>query len=225
MQLHHMHNIFTGLAIIVWLSLTPSASGETLNYAYDSMGRLLLADDGHSVTLAYSYDLLGNRRMQVAHTGAAPPNTPPFAPSAPSVPDDATEVPLTPVLTWTGGDPDVGDTVVYEVAFGKAGSPEWVTTGGQPRYAPDALVPDTAYCWQITAWDRQNASTAGPVWCFTTVSDTPPAPPPPPTPTPEVPEPTPTPDGGTPAPVPEPGTLMLLGIGVAALLRLMRRRE
>ena len=95
-------------------------------------------------------------------------NNPPYEPSNPIPPDGATNA--TPFcVAWTGGDPD-GDLVIYDVYFGNTTPPPKVLsnisftiychTGGREF--------NTTYYWKIVAWDKHGASTAGPIWHFTT---------------------------------------------------------
>ncbi len=99
---------------------------------------------------------------------APPVNQPPYTPANPAPAHMATNVPLNPILSWTGGDPDVGDTVTYVVAFGTNSTPPVMATGvGVAHYNPGALAADTLYYWRITASDGLS-ETVGPLWSFTT---------------------------------------------------------
>jgi hypothetical protein len=110
-----------------------------------------------------------------------PPNSPPNTPSNPNPADSASGVAINPSLSWTGGDPDAGNTVTYDVYFGTGGSPPQVTSNqAATMYAPGTLAYSTTYSWQIVARDNLSATTAGPVWSFTTAAAPPPPPPPPP---------------------------------------------
>jgi len=97
-------------------------------------------------------------------------NRPPNVPSSPSPANGATSVDINKDVSWTGGDPDpTHDTVTYDVYFGTASTPPKVS-GNQSKtsYDPGTLAFSTTYYWQIVAWDNHGASTAGPVWHFTT---------------------------------------------------------
>jgi hypothetical protein len=96
-------------------------------------------------------------------------NQAPHTPSNPDPADGAVEVSTSQVLDWQGGDPD-GDPVTYTVAFGASSSPPVVATTGLTEYAP-GLDPETLYYWRITASDGIS-QTVGPVWQFTTLSET-----------------------------------------------------
>jgi len=78
---------------------------------------------------------------------------------------------ITTALSWTGGDPDDGDTVTYDVYFGTSSSPPQVSNDQSgTTYDPGTLDYDTTYYWQIVATDNHGASTSGPLWDFTTGS-------------------------------------------------------
>jgi hypothetical protein len=97
-------------------------------------------------------------------------NLPPNQPSSPSPQNNATSVPLSSDLNWTGGDPNPGDTVTYDVHFATTTPPSKVMGNqSQTSYDPGILSNGTRYYWKIVAWDNHGASTTGPVWQFTTV--------------------------------------------------------
>jgi hypothetical protein len=82
--------------------------------------------------------------------------------------DHSTRVPIHPHLSWTGGDPDAGDTVTYDVYFGTSETPPLVSNSQSgTTYDPGTLAYNTTYYWQIVATDNQGASTTGPLWDFT----------------------------------------------------------
>lgn len=96
-------------------------------------------------------------------------NSPPNIPNHPIPMDGQMNVSITPDLYWSGGDPDPGDTVTYDVYFGTNMTPPLVaanqsTTG----YDVGVLNYDTTYYWRIVACDNHNATASGPLWHFTT---------------------------------------------------------
>jgi hypothetical protein len=104
-----------------------------------------------------------------------PPNTP----TSPSPADAATGVPVSADLSWTGGDPDPGDTVTYDVYFEADDStPDLLLCNdvGTPTCDPGTLAEGTHYYWYVVATDNHVASTTGPTWAFTTVYPLPAAP-------------------------------------------------
>jgi hypothetical protein len=96
-------------------------------------------------------------------------NSAPNTPSSPNPSNHATGISTTADLSWTGGDPDIGDTVTYDVYFGTTSPPTSVTTGQSgTTYDPGTISASTKYYWQIVSWDNHGASTSGPIWDFTT---------------------------------------------------------
>jgi C1A family cysteine protease len=101
-------------------------------------------------------------------------NNPPNAPSSPSPAIHATGVSINADMSWTGGDPDAGDTVTYDVYFGTSSTPPLVSDNqAGTSYEPEALAYNTKYYWNIVATDNHGASTTGPLWDFTTVVPSP----------------------------------------------------
>jgi hypothetical protein len=96
-------------------------------------------------------------------------NNAPNTPAVPSPSDGAADVSPDADLSWTGGDPDAGDTVTYNVYFGTSTTPPLVSEN-QPEntYDPGTLDHSTDYYWQIVATDDHGAMTEGEVWIFTT---------------------------------------------------------
>jgi hypothetical protein len=98
-------------------------------------------------------------------------NNPPNTPSNPSPPDTATNQSIYADLSWTGGDPDAGDIVTYDVYFeANDSTPDVLVSDDQSAtsYDPGTLGYNTHYYWKIVATDNHGASTNGPVWSFTT---------------------------------------------------------
>jgi len=96
-------------------------------------------------------------------------NSPPNAPSHPSPGNHATGLALDADLSWTGGDPDPGDTVSYDVYFGSAASLSRASDDQSACiYDPGTLNGNTKYYWKIVARDNHGAATIGPLWDFTT---------------------------------------------------------
>jgi hypothetical protein len=96
-------------------------------------------------------------------------NTLPYTPTNCSPADHSINVPIDPDLSWTGGDSDAGDTVIYNVYFGTSEAPPLVSNNQSgTTYDPGTLAYNTTYYWQIVATDDHGASTTGPLWGFTT---------------------------------------------------------
>ena len=100
---------------------------------------------------------------------SAHPQQPPFTPNNPSPENGALGVSIDSDISWTGGDPDPEDTVTYDVYFGNTNQPPKVASNqSETSYDPGTLAYNTIYYWKIMAWDNHHASTAGPLWQFTT---------------------------------------------------------
>jgi len=97
----------------------------------------------------------------------------PYQPSNPFPADGATGVDVRTNLSWTGGDPDPGDTTTYDVYYGIINPPPKIVSNQTATVFHNKTMDySTTYYWKIIAWDNHGASTAGPVWEFTTVLDT-----------------------------------------------------
>ncbi len=100
-------------------------------------------------------------------------NHPPNVPSNPSPPNQATSVDIDAALSWTGGDPDAGDFVFYDVYFGSMPPLEKIASNITAKsYNPGPLAYSLTYFWKVVAWDIHGLSTVGPVWYFTTMNAT-----------------------------------------------------
>jgi hypothetical protein len=97
------------------------------------------------------------------------PNHPPNNPSNPNPSNHLTSVDINATLSWTGGDPDPGDTVTYDIYFGTTNPPpKIVSNHAETNYDPGTMNYNTKYYWKIIAWDNHGQSTTGPTWDFTT---------------------------------------------------------
>jgi len=97
------------------------------------------------------------------------PNLPPYTPSNPLPPNGAMYVDPDADLSWTGGDPNPGDTVTYDIYFGTSSiPPKVVDNQSATSYDPGTMNFNTTYYWQIVAWDNHSNTSEGPIWNFTT---------------------------------------------------------
>ena len=99
-------------------------------------------------------------------------NNPPNKPEKPDPANHATGININADLSWTGGDPDSGDTVKYDVYFEAGDStPDVLVSYSQSGvlYDPGTMDSNTKYYWNIIAKDNHGTSTTGPIWDFTTV--------------------------------------------------------
>ena len=103
------------------------------------------------------------------------PNEPPIMLSNPNPVNHTIGVSLDAILSWTGGDPDSGNTVTYDIYFGTSNPPEFKETiGSYPAsqtslsYDSGTMNYDTKYYWNITSEDNHGTSSTGQIWSFTT---------------------------------------------------------
>jgi hypothetical protein len=99
------------------------------------------------------------------------------APSAPEAiqprPDSSVDF-ANVYLHWSAGDPDIGDTLTYDIYFGESATPPLVQSDSSTQvYTVGALTAATTYYWQIVAKDSFGATTTGPVWSFQTTDQAP----------------------------------------------------
>ena len=116
------------------------------------------------------YDGIGFRLVRYG-------NIPPVAPSNPSPNDAATNVSLTPTLSWSCTDPE-SDPLTYDVYFDTSNPPTTQVSTNQTdtTYSPGTLNSSTTYYWKVVAYDDHGNSTPGSVWSFTTLNQAPSAP-------------------------------------------------
>jgi uncharacterized protein (TIGR02145 family) len=96
-------------------------------------------------------------------------NSFPVLPPAPIPPDESSDQPINPTLSWACGDPE-NDPLKYDVYFGTTDPPYPITYEQiDTNYNPDTLDYNTIYYWKIVAHDDHGNSTEGPVWSFTTM--------------------------------------------------------
>ena len=102
-------------------------------------------------------------------------NQPPTMPSDPYPADHSINVDINTYLSWTGGDPDVGDTVTYDVYFCSMPPFQKISSNiSTTSFNPGTLFNGLTYIWRVVAWDKHGLSTDGPVWNFATINDNPP---------------------------------------------------
>ncbi|MBN1879521.1 fibronectin type III domain-containing protein [bacterium] len=96
-------------------------------------------------------------------------NNPPSAPVNPIPSNGATEVDRNANLSWECNDPDVSDTLLFDVYFGTSNPPPMAVSNiSALTYDPGEMTGGVMYYWQIVARDTWDAETPGPVWYFTT---------------------------------------------------------
>ncbi len=164
----------TGLIIVLILLMAVSASfAETINYSYDDMFRLIKAEYEDGTVVEYVYDNLGNRLVKTTSLLGSPANNPPYTPFNPFPADASIDIDTNADLSWTGGDPDADDNVVYYVYLGTSTPLPLVSSNFQPGFDPGRLEVLTTYYWKVVTRDNHNAKVESPVWSFTTKNDPP----------------------------------------------------
>ncbi len=97
-------------------------------------------------------------------------DAPPSAPTSPQPGDEAAEIEEgTITLRWTATDSDAGDTILYDVYFGRGRNDlkviaEATTASEVPP--SEALIPNAHYFWQVKARDPKGAMGVSPIWGF-----------------------------------------------------------
>jgi hypothetical protein len=102
-------------------------------------------------------------------------NVAPNVPSAPIPNDHELLCPHNQNISWTGGDPDPGDTVTYDVYYGTSNPPPKIATDHpfENYTLPANKFALTKYYWKIVARDMYSFTTIGPIWDFTTRNEQP----------------------------------------------------
>jgi len=130
--------------------------------------------DGHLIT--FDLDITASNGGPWSDSFNVPVecNNPPNEPVNPTPADNATNVSINTDLGWTGGDPDTGDIVTYDVYVeANDSSPDQLLCHdvSAPACDPGTLSYYTQYYWQVIASDNQSASNSGPIWDFTSIPD------------------------------------------------------
>ncbi len=150
--------------VIVWIMNLPAWTTKTITYHAE------LVSPGYGENYVHVVPLLPGQEPDDDTVPVTGINNPPNNPSTPDPYDGEINVDVDHDLYWTGGDPDICDTVTYDVYFDTVDPPAEKVSSNQSAtiYDPGALDPGETYYWKIIAWDQYGASTTGPVWDFTT---------------------------------------------------------
>jgi uncharacterized repeat protein (TIGR01451 family) len=102
-----------------------------------------------------------------------PPNNIPYIPSNPEPENNSYGIQINKNLSWVGGDPDVDDTVIYDIFFGTTSPPPIIAANQtNTTYVLPRLNYSTVYYWKIVSRDNHGAIANGSIWQFTTILDT-----------------------------------------------------
>lgn len=179
-------DLATGISITTPLTWTTGARTDTVTVGFGTTNPPPTVSTGETVE-TYVPGLLAYETLyfwQITEIGPGgttvgqvwsfttipePPPDLPDTPATPSPTNGATDVSITPTLSWAPA--DRADT--YSIAIGVVNPPS-ATAGGltDPSYAPGTLSYSTTYFWRVTA-NNEAGSTVGPVWSFTTVASPP----------------------------------------------------
>jgi len=157
------------LTIISVTQPTFGVSSHDGSYAYYTPNTAYDGPDSFSYTISDGNGGTASATVIIKVLPTSQNNTPPYQPSHP-VPDNGqTNVSITTDIWWAGGDPDIGDTVTYDVYFGTTPTPAKLSSNqSATTYDLTPLTNETTYYWRIVSWDNHNASTPGPLWSFST---------------------------------------------------------
>ncbi len=110
-------------------------------------------------------------------------NLPPYAPYDLKPEDGADNVPININLSWKGGDPNIGDTVIYDLYFEESDSdPSYMDTIGPYNATKIEIIYHLSfdlelfktYYWKIVATDSHGLKNTSAVYSFTTGINYPP---------------------------------------------------
>lgn len=145
---------------------------ENFSVTQNKTGNTYYCNRTYEQGLQYTYSIWANDTYGNANTSNSYNfliNNPPYTPDNLNPKNGETGIPVDTILSWAGGDPDIGDTVLYDVYFGTESPPPKVSSNQTNlQYHVYSLNINTTYYWMIIAWDTYSNSTAGPVWSFTT---------------------------------------------------------
>jgi len=169
--------VFSGSSFIA--ELLGSGSYRINEDLQDYMGNIGYFDviiSGTSYTANETITISGpgayEKNLHVNTSGTPASNDPPDVPTSPIPADGEADVVKNIIISWSCIDPD-NDPLTYDVYFGTNSNPPIQSTGQTANsYDPSILIDDTDYYWKIVAYDDHSHMTEGPIWQFTTGTET-----------------------------------------------------
>ena len=114
-------------------------------------------------------DIYGEQRTGPKWSFTTGHNDPPNTPSNPSPADGSENIPLDITLSWSGGDPNPGDTVLYDLYFSTNNPPTiWKRDLEVTSVSVQNMQGNTKYYWKVIAKDSHHEQAEGPKWFFIT---------------------------------------------------------
>jgi hypothetical protein len=156
----------------------PDNTIENFSIKQNSSDNIFYCNRTYEQGLQYTYyiwanDTSGNTNVSDLHNFLI--NNAPFTPNNPDPINGETGISVDKIISWDGGDPDIGDSVLYDVYFGTTSPPPKVDSNlTSAQYQPNPMTINTTYYWKIVSWDTCDASTSGPIWSFTSRTNKPP---------------------------------------------------
>lgn len=95
-------------------------------------------------------------------------NQSPAAPYGSNPAEGATGVTAPIIFSWSCYDPDMGDTLSYQVVMGAGSYTDTFNLYRTMAFLVNSLNPATDYIWKVKATDNHGAAVMGPVWHFRT---------------------------------------------------------
>lgn len=151
----------------------PQVAKNITNTTYDPTGNLNFQT--RYTWKIVAWDLYGYQSVGDLWNFKTEANVPPNIPSNPDPSDGQTNVNVEANLSWTGGDPNDGEPIRYDVYFGVTNPPTKKSSNQtETTFDPGTMIVQKTYHWYIVSWDSQGETVTGPPWTFTTGLQVPP---------------------------------------------------